>query len=270
MRMPRLSLAWAATGMLIAQPPTSPAFAVASIKPSQAADFRRVGMKFLAGGRFIATNYPLQVLIAGAYHVPFQSARLTGGPSWIRSERWDVEAVADAIPAGESRRTIMRLMLQNLLTERFKLTIRRETKEMPVYGMVVAKSGLKLKKSAIDERDCFDETGAACHLILGAQGYGLHGQAADMSDLAVSVENFTDRPVVDQTGARGLFQIETTGWLPLRLKTAAPGAKAENGADLESLPSLFTVFAGLGLRLEPQKAAVEIMVIDHAEKPSAN
>jgi uncharacterized protein (TIGR03435 family) len=227
-------------------------------------------MKFLAGGRFIATNYPLQVLIAGAYHVPFQSTRLTGGPAWVRSERWDVEAVAEAIPAGESRRASMRLMLQNLLAERFKLTIRRDMKEMPVYAMVVARGGLKLKKAAVEEQDCLDETGVACHLILGGQGYGLHGQAADMSDLAVYVENFTDRPVVDQTGVSGLFQIETTGWLPLRLKTAAPGAKAENGADLESLPSLFGVFAGLGLRLEPQKAAVEITVIDHVEKPSAN
>ena len=91
-----------------------------------------------------------------------------------------------------------------------------------------------------------------------------------MSDLAVAVESFTDRPVVNRTAISGLFQIETTGWIPLRLKNSDPSAKAENGADLDTLPSLFSVFADLGLKLEPDKAPVEILVIERVQKPSAN
>jgi uncharacterized protein (TIGR03435 family) len=232
---------------------SQPAFEVASIKPSQAADFQRTGMKFLPG-RFVATNYPLQVLIAGAYRVPFNSPRLTGGPEWVRSDRYDIEAKADprATPAE------MRLMLRKLLAGRFHLTLHRETKELPVYGMVVAKNGLKLPKAKPDETDT--------HILLGGQGKGIHGKAADLSDLAIFVENFTDRPVIDKTGVEGLFQIETTGWVPMRPKFGAP----EGGADLSILPSLFAVFSQLGLKLEPQKATVEMLVIERVERPTEN
>jgi uncharacterized protein (TIGR03435 family) len=263
---------------LQAQSPPKPAFVVASIKSSKAEDFRRTGMKYLAGGRFVATNYPLQVLIAGAYNAPWNSPRLTGGPEWVRSERWDLEAKADseAIPArmpAAEKRALMRLMLQRLLAERFRLTLRRQAQELPVYAMLVAKNGPKMQKAQIEEADCMSETApdeTPCHVIVGGQGYGLRGRAVDMSDLALAVESFADRPVVNKTGLTGLFSIETTGWIPLRLKSAAPGAKAENGADLESLPSLFNILSGIGLKLGPQKAPVEILVIERVEKPSPN
>ena len=261
-----------------------PIFAVASVKTSKAIDFRRDGIKFLPGGRIIATNYPLQVLIADAYHLPYQSPRLVGGPEWVRSDRYDIEAKADSesLPIGlpaEVKRTRIRLMLQKLLADRFKLTMRRETRELPVYVMVVAKTGLKLQKSKIEEKDCFDPPPGApgesaskpvsCHTLLGGQGFGLHGQAVDVSDLAVQVENYADRPVIDKTGVNGLFQIDTTGWVPLR-KPPVAGAKAEDGSDLDTMPSLFAVLAGLGLKLEPQRAPVGIFVIDHVERPSEN
>jgi uncharacterized protein (TIGR03435 family) len=256
-----------------AQPMSAPAFEVASIKASKADDFRRVGMKFLPGGRFLATNYPLQVLIAGAYNIPYQSSRLTGGPAWVRSDRYDIEARADteSIPIGlaaQVKRARMRLMLQKLLTDRFKLVIRRETQELPVYAIVVAKKGFKLLKAEIKEEDCFDEA-VSCHVILGGQGHGMHGDAADISDLAVFVENYTDHPVINKTGIEGLFRIDTKGWVPLN-KPMAPGAKAEDGSDLASLPSLFTVFGGLGLKLELERAPVEMFFIDHVERPSGN
>jgi uncharacterized protein (TIGR03435 family) len=264
-------------------PPDS-AFAVASVKVSKATDFRREEIKFLPGGRVVATNYPLQVLIAGAYHLPYQSPRLIGGPEWLRSDRYDIEAKADgeSLPTGlpsEVKRARMRLMLQKLLADRFKLMMRRETKELPVYVMVVAKNGLKLQKSKIEERDCFNTPAdvpndpankpVSCHALLGGQGFGLHGQAIDMSDLAVYVENYADRPVIDKSGVEGLFQIDTTGWIPLR-KPPAPGAKAENGADLDTMPSLFAVFAGLGLKLESQRVPIEILIIEHVERPTEN
>jgi uncharacterized protein (TIGR03435 family) len=90
-----------------------------------------------------------------------------------------------------------------------------------------------------------------------------------MSDLAVSLENFTDRPVIDKTSVKGLFQIDTKGWVPLR-KPAPPGSKAEDGSDLDTMPSLFEILAGLGLKLDPQKAPVETFIIDHVEKPTGN
>src|SRR5260370_23033644 len=97
----------------------------------------------------------------------------------------------------------MRLMLQTLLADRFKLTIRRETKELPVLALVVAKGGPKLKKAEIEEKDCPDgpiSYGVSCHSIVGGMGRGLHGQAINMADVALFVANWTDRPVVDKTG----------------------------------------------------------------------
>ena len=83
------------------QPARPLAFEVASVKPNKADD-RRIAMEFLPGGRLLVTNVPLRIIIAMAYHLPFQSSRLSGGPDWIRSERYDIEAKAkkDAIPAG--------------------------------------------------------------------------------------------------------------------------------------------------------------------------
>jgi uncharacterized protein (TIGR03435 family) len=116
------------------------AFEVASVRPNKSTDFRGVQLQFLSGGRFVATNYPLQLLIAAAWNLPFQSPRLTGGPDWIRSERYDIEAKAEngAIPAGlpaQARKDKMRMMLRTLLADRFKLTMRRETKELPIYRL---------------------------------------------------------------------------------------------------------------------------------------
>ncbi len=99
----------------------------------------------------------------------------------------------------------------------------------------------------------------------------MHGQAVDMSDLAMYVENWAERPVVDMTGIQGLFHIETRGWLPMTPGPApAAGAKAEDGGDLADLPTLFEVFEKMGLKLEARKAPVDIFHIDSIEKPSQN
>ncbi len=175
-------------------------------------------------------------------------------------------------------------MVQALLADRFKLVVRREPKEMPVYALAVAKGGPKLQRSDIEEKDCpeasLDPLGPpspfilipdVCHAFNGGIGRGVHARAANMSDLAAYVENWTDRPLLDKTGIKGLYRIETKGWLPMEAtQPPAPGAKAEDGSDMADVPTVFQMFEKLGLRMEAQKGIVDIYVIEHMEKPSEN
>ncbi len=186
---------------------TRPAFAVTSVKPTQP-DARGINLQFLPGGRLVITGFPLHIIIAIAYNLPFQSSRLTGGPDWVRSSRYDIEATAEpgAIPpslTGAARAQKMKLMLQSLLADRFKLAMRTETREMAVFELVAAKDGPKLEKAKVEEKDCPTrrEPTASCHQFAGGQGRGMHGQAVDLSDLAQYVENWTERPVLDRTGS---------------------------------------------------------------------
>jgi uncharacterized protein (TIGR03435 family) len=184
----QLSLVFAATlgGALAAQ-----SFEVASIKVNASGE-RQMGYRVLPGGKLIIRNLPLYLIITTAYDLPFQSNRLTGGPEWIRSERYDIEGVAPAgvIPAAatdKQRDRVALTMLRNLIAERFELTLRREVKEMPVYAVVVPKNGTKLKNASIEEKDCHASAEAKlqCHIFNGGMGRGLHGDAVDISDLIV-------------------------------------------------------------------------------------
>lgn len=246
-------------------------FEVASVKSSKAPDFQGLSRSYLPGGRFVATNYPMLLLISDAYNIPPQSPRLKGVPEWAWSARFDVEAKAadGALPPGlpdPVRRERMRHMLQTLLAERFKLAIRSENREEQVYSLVVGKNGPKLTPSAIDEKSCDEK----CHSLRGGQGRGIHGRAIDTRDLAQFLEDFADRPVVDRTGLTGLFDVDTAGWLPMRGKPGQPGDKAEDGSDMATMPTMFTIVEGLGLRLESQKAPVDTIVVEHVERPSEN
>jgi len=92
-----------------------------------------------------------------------------------------------------------------------------------------------------------------------------------MSDIVGYVENWTDRPFVDKTGLRGLFQIDTKGWQPIQVGPLPPaGAKAEDGTDMADVPTVFQIFEQLGLKMESQKDRAEIFVIEQIEKPTAN
>jgi len=262
-------------------------FEVTSVKPHRPGPDERERMQFpsfQAGGRF-TSRAPLMIVIATAYNVSFQGPRLTGGPAWIRGAEsvYDIEATPpkDAIPEGlpsNERAERLRAMLQALLADRFKLVIRREMKEMPVYELVLGKGPLKLQKAAIEEKDCSDAPAAGpndnkirCHQINGGRGRGLHSQAVTMSDIVGYVENWTDRPFVDKTGLKGLFQIDTKGWQPIQVGPPPPaGAKAEDGTDMADVPTVFQIFEQLGLKMESQKDRAEIFVIEHIEKPTAN
>jgi uncharacterized protein (TIGR03435 family) len=258
------------------------AFEAASVKPNKSTEFRGMGWRFLPGGRFRATNLPLYAIIAIAYDLSPQSVRLSGGPNWIRSEKYDIEAAAGAgtMPPGisaKAREDRTRLMLQALLADRFKLTVRHETKELPVYAVVAGKNGPKLQKAKIEENDCTEEAlpdgGPPCHVINGGMGRGLHAKAVTVSDILMFVENWSDRPMVDKTGIPGLFEVDTDGWAPLRPRPVPPGAEpsAEDTAMADpTRPTLFMIFDRLGLKMESQRAPVEVFVIDHVEKPSEN
>jgi bla regulator protein blaR1 len=261
-----------------AQSSSALAFEVASVKPNKSgADWSP--SLILPGGRFTATNNSVRALILNAYGISASPFLLSGGPSWIDSERYDIEAKAEAnaIPAGASTAVLCektRLMLQVLLAERFHLTLRRDKKEMAVYELVVAKNGPMLQKS---EQDCGpNET--ACHGFSG-NAMRLSGRGVDMSDLALLLSRNSDRPVLDRTGIPGLFDVKLQ-WNPFagrRQLTGdvprSPGAEEREGRrpDFDSLPTLAeAVEQQLGLKLESRKSSVEGYVIEGVEKPSGN
>ena len=121
----------------------------------------------------------------------------------------------------EARNDRVRAMVEALLVDRFKLVIRRESKEMPVYALLVAKGGPKLQRADMMRRLPEASPNAlgpespstpipdVCHAFNGGVGRGLHARAANMSDLAAFVENWTDRPLLDKTGIQGLYRFET-------------------------------------------------------------
>jgi bla regulator protein BlaR1 len=266
-----------------AQSAESPTFEVASVKLHARGTDRNtlVPPTVLPGGRFVS-RFPLAILISYAYKLPFnESARWTGIPDWAKGPEgvYDVEAKA-AIPPGlsiQARNDRVKAMVQALLVDRFKLAIRRESKEMPVYALVVAKGGLKLQRADMDEKDCPEASlnplgpvststpmPDVCHAFNGGLGRGLHAKAANISDLAAFVENWTDRPLLDKTGIQGLYRFETKGWLPMGASVAA------GSPDVADRLTVFEMFGQLGLRMESQKGVVEVYIVDHIEKPSEN
>jgi bla regulator protein blaR1 len=272
-----------AVSQVRAQSAENPTFEVASVKlHAEGADRSTlVPPTVLPGGRFVS-RFPLAMLISYAYKLPFnQSARWTGIPDWAKGPEgvYDVEAKG-AMPPGlsmQARNDRVRAMVQALLVDRFKLVIRRESKEMPVYALLVAKGGPKLQRADIDEKDCPEASLNAlgpvipstpipnvCHAFNGGMGRGLYSRASNISDLAAYVENWTDRPLLDKTGIHGLYRFETKGWLPM-------GASVDAGSsDVADRPTVFEMFESLGLRMERQKGVVEVYVIDHIERPSEN
>ena len=253
-------------------------FEVASVKQNRSQD--RPGMR-VAGGRLTVTNLPLISFITQAYNLPPFSQRLSGGPDWIGSDHYDIEAVAekDSLPADLPplvRDERIRVMMQRLLSSRFQLKMRRETKEMPVYVLSVSKNGPRLTKARFEEKDC-PQPGTpeeSCHTFRGGQGQGLHAAAVNLSEVARAIENFSDRPVLDKTGLAGLYAIDTEGWVPLRPRPVPPPGTPPSAEDQAfadpARPTIFAVMDKLGLKLESQKSEVEIFVIDQISRPSEN
>jgi uncharacterized protein (TIGR03435 family) len=263
-----------------AQPAAAPRpeFEVASIKLNKSADFRAMIMP-ARGGRFTANNIPLQLLITLAYRI--KDFQLSGAPPWLTSERYDIEAKAEKDPGGEF--DAMLPLLQTLLEDRLQLKFHRETKELSVYALVVAKAG-KLHEA---EGECGPrpttlppppEPGklpaAPCGGFFMFPGR-LSGQKVSISQLIDSLSRFTNRVVLDKTNLTGKYDINLD-YTPEQGQGQAPPPPPPPGMPpLPPIdpngPSLFTALQEqLGLKLESQKGPVEMLVIDHVERPSEN
>jgi uncharacterized protein (TIGR03435 family) len=250
-----------------------PLFEVVSIKPSPAADIR-VSMG-IPTGRFVAIGFTTRRLIEFAYNV--KDDRLSGGPGWINSERYDIDAkeaesVAEALQKLPlvQRLDRMRLMVQSLLADRFKLKVNRQIKELPVYALVVAKNGPKLTLTPQGPPRDPD--------IAGGRGQ-FTGTAVPMSALAYSLAQLPEiggRVVLDQTALKGNYDFSLQ-WSPDTTPAFSGGGPGDTARPAgappsdSSAPSLFTALQEqLGLRLESQKSPVDVFVIDHIEEPSPN
>ncbi len=197
-----------------------------------------------------------------------QPLQISGGPGWIDSDRFDIEAKAEGNPREEM---MAGPMLQRLLEDRFQLKVHREMRERPVYLLTVAKSGRKLQplKEACQLPDaCGVGQDGTAKMRSNGQNMTLDMHAMSMTDFAGSLG--LDRPVIDKTGVAGLFDFH----LEFVLDGATPGnpfgshepTSSGDGAG----PSIFTAIQKLGLKLDPTKGPVEFLVIDHVEKPSSN
>jgi uncharacterized protein (TIGR03435 family) len=210
------------------------------------------------------------MLLGTAYRV--QQFQISGGPDWIRADRFDVDGKADDPKAGFDQ---LRLMLQSLLQDRFKLRVHFETKVSPVYDLVVGKRGPKIKLSV--DQTSPDVNGPSPLEATGPNHGAFRFGPGSMIGNAVHLSLFTrflsqrlDRQVIDKTNLSGRFDIQLR-WTPdIGENPLDLGGNTIPPAD-PSHPSIFAAIQEqLGLRLESTRAPVEILVIDHVEKPSAN
>jgi uncharacterized protein (TIGR03435 family) len=256
-------------------------FDVASIKP-----YHGEGGLFkirAERGMFAAEGVTVKFLVQFAYRV--NDSQILGSPAWINSEHYEIEAKRDDSSADGQRKLSededaqrLRLMIQSLLADRFKLTLRRETKELPIYVLVVAKNGSKLHASAPAEEENIPlgpptPDGPQVNHTFRMSGRG------ELSVLAENLDRFADllshqlgRPVENHTGLTGNFDFKLK-WTPDEGRGQMPGGQPPEAAPPSEAngPSLFTALQEqLGLKLESQKGPVETIVIDHVERPSEN
>lgn len=231
-----------------ASPPQPPAYEVATIKPPAANGFAR----------------PLRVYIQSAFGLPVNSVGWVVGPDWVNSARYVIqgkppESIEKAMQTmtAEERRKQAQLMEQSLLADRFKLKAHFETREMPVYQLIVAKGGPKLK-----------EDPDSSHAQAAIYASRIRATAITMQNLIDFLEGAPDiggRVVIDETGLSGRYDL-LLKWAPLE----AGWSETAQSSDAEGT-SLFTAIEEqLGLKLVPTKGPGQVLVIDHIERPSEN
>jgi uncharacterized protein (TIGR03435 family) len=271
----------------VVQTSQKPKFEVVSVKPNRSGP-RGDGSLGRRGNLFVATNMPLRALLYAAYLAggSFQNYQLIGVPDWIDGpDRFDVQAKfsVDSTPVSIEQQE---LMVESLLEDRFHLKTHRETRELPVYNLVVAKSG-KIRRSEdqttpvlVDKPTVIRDPSVSLYrgAVKVTEGltravwtqYTIIGSAVPISELVSRIETNTGRRVIDKTGLKGLvdFHLE---FVP---EVKMPGGR-EAPPPLESVdrggPSIFdAVQDQLGLKLESAKAPLEVVVIDTIERPTEN
>jgi uncharacterized protein (TIGR03435 family) len=235
---------------------SAPAFAVASIKRADAFAERpgRLGSVnvVMTPGRLIARNASLKDLIRDAYSL--DDYQVFGGPMWISSERFDVDA------RGVGPREQLLFMLQTLLKERFKLAVHHESKELAIYALVVDKGGPKFRPLDATEQECYPMCREPAPLNRLRQ--------RDVPSLARYLTRLgAEKPIVDRTGLTGSFKIE------LDVQTIMNAALERGGPPSNENIYRATVDAvqdELGLKLRSVRSPVDVLVIDHVERPTPN
>lgn len=236
-------------------------FSVATIKPMGPNDGPYVYMG-LPGGGLRVEGLTLKSLLMEAYAV--EAFQISGGPGWIATDRWDIEAKTEGVQGGLSGAQHASMLLA-LLEDRFQLKVHRETREGSVYNLVLGKTGSKLTPSTEPKTEIRGGFGVLTYKRIG------------IASFTVALSRALGRTVIDRTGLTGQYDFklqwtpdtnqggpESLG-LPPDPNYVPPQPADPNG------PSIFTAIQEqLGLRLEPAKGPVEFVVIDSAEKPSAN
>ena len=258
-------------------------FEVASVKANKSGDNNGM-LRAMPGGRVVATNMPVRPLITFAYMVA--GYQLIGGPGWLASDRYDLiakmEGNADTTPAvpGANAPSPMQLALRSLLEERFKLKVHRETREMEIFALVMSRPGgnpgPKMKPTTQDcaaaaaalnrgeKLPAADPSGLPMCSIQGSPGRLRFG-GLPAASLATAFAGPAGRMVVDKTGLTGSWDFELAYAIEGR---GGPGGGDAAPAD-PNAPSFFTAIQEqLGLKLEPTKGPVDVLVIDSIEKPT--
>jgi uncharacterized protein (TIGR03435 family) len=232
------------------------AFEVVSVKVNPPEQRRELAIQYLPGGRFSARAVPIPLLILDAYETPrlYPSEEFRKlDVSTIERDAYDIEATApkDAIPAdssGKVRNDKIREMLRTLLADRFKLRVHHEMKEQSVYAIVIGKNGPKLQGATecADKPSSFFDPGS-CH---------------SMSDLVRFASRMAglEQPIVDRTGLTGLYTIPGINWASIIAGLRGPDDPAK--------PAFDDILDKLGLKLETQKAVVDMLLVDHVEPPT--
>jgi uncharacterized protein (TIGR03435 family) len=241
-----------------ASPPqtATPVLEVATIKPVKDPDPNRAH-DTTEGRRLFARNYSLRDLIRMAYEV--DPEQIEGGPKWITTDKWDIDAEAvEGVNLDEEREE--EALLKELLAGRFRLAFHWEKKILPVYVLTVAKNGPKLKSADSNESE-----NSGC-----PQPGVCTFRKRTLSDFSWYMQYVVlDRPVVDRTGITGQFDFSLK-WTPDESQFSRLGWIVKPPADAQT-PSLFTAIQEqLGLKLEPEKMPAEVLVIDKVERPTEN
>jgi uncharacterized protein (TIGR03435 family) len=235
-----------------------PKFEMASIKPAD--PLARGWLYHMPGREYRATNTSTKNLIEWAYSV--HSSQIIGAPDWTVADKFNIVGIPDVegLPSQEQ----WNAMVKNLLADRWQLRFHREPKELPVYAIQIGEGAPKLAKSAADPSRPWS---------LGSRGSTLPAHNASMAEFASWLQRAAlDRPVLDQTGLEGTWDFVLTwkkkGNDEVNL-AAAPRLASESTPDAPA--DLSTAMQNqLGLKLVPAKAIIDLLIVDHIEKPTAN